>query len=598
MWQRYFPYNLRPYQKEVIEGIEDSKSKFILLQAPTGFGKTICVLSSVLGKGKRIFWVVRTGNQTDRPIEELMEIYKKGYNFIGISLRGKKDMCLMAKKFNARDNESVQELCKRWKKNCIYYKRLLNFEFLPNKPMRFSDIKEICKENKVCPYYLQIEIVPEADLISLNYNYIFTPLSKMFLRFFSNSILVVDEAHNIYDYIIKSYSDRITENTVERAFNELKKVGHNGILLKKLADLSYELKRLSERERVLDKEFFEDRGIGEEEAEILREYADKYLDYLIKIRKTPRSSLNHLQRFLRTFFENAGKPGKYLFLYRERDRWVLEYRDFDIREKLEEIWRRFDRIILMSGTLEPIDVFVNLLGIQNYTYIKVPHFVREENVLTLFLNDVTTKGESVEERFVDRYKIALEQFLKANFNVGIYFPSYNVLEIFKEFIKDTCKELEKEVYFEREDMPGDEALKIMEKLRERNSVLVGIAGGRFSEGVDFPGEIMEGIFIVGIPFERPNLILRKKLEFLRKVYGKRARYIGYVVPAIKKVSQTIGRILRSREDRGFIVLGDYRLIRNRIYFNLLPDFVKKTAHVDRSGNLEKYLDLFMSGKGI
>ncbi len=573
-----------------MEGIENSRSKFILLQAPTGFGKTICVLSSILGSKRRIFWVVRTGNETDRPIEELEKIFERGHNFKGISLRGKKDMCLLAEKFNAKDNESVQELCRRWKKNCVYYKRLKRFSFFLERPIKFSEIRKICKENMVCPYYLQMELLEDADVISLNYNYVFTPLSKMFLKEFQGSILVVDEAHNLYDYIITSYSDRVTERSFENAVQELRKIGGPGGIIERILGISRKLKQLSKRERIISEEILE--YLDPEFLEEIEYYAEKYLDYLVKIGKAPRSSLNHLRRFFETIVSNIGKPGKYLFLFEEKGRWVLEYKDFDVREKLEEIFGRFERIILMSGTLEPVKVTTEMLGIKEYTYIKVPDFVDKNKVISLFLNDVTTRGEEVEERFVGRYERSIRIFLEAPFNVGVYFPSYKVMEIFKETIREACREVGKKVYFEREDMTGHEASEIVKKMGEENSVLVGICGGRFSEGVDFPGKVMEGVYIVGIPFERPSLILRKKMEYFRKIYGRRARYYGYIVPAIRKISQTAGRIIRSKEDRGFFVFGDFRLVRNRIYYNLLPEYLKQNAFVDRSSEIKKYIERF------
>ncbi|MEM4142209.1 MAG: DEAD/DEAH box helicase family protein, partial [Thermoplasmata archaeon] len=103
---KYFPYEFRENQEEMYKFIKKYVDDYpICIQAPTGFGKTPITLSSLLEKGRNILWVVRTGTETDRPIEELKKINEKhGTNFLGISFRGKRDMCLLAReKIEDRD---------------------------------------------------------------------------------------------------------------------------------------------------------------------------------------------------------------------------------------------------------------------------------------------------------------------------------------------------------------------------------------------------------------------------------------------------------------------------------------------------------------
>jgi DNA excision repair protein ERCC-2 len=70
--------------------------KPVCINATTGFGKTPCILSALLPFRRRIIWAVRTGNESDRPIEELKAIDERASRrFFGLSYRGKKDMCLL-----------------------------------------------------------------------------------------------------------------------------------------------------------------------------------------------------------------------------------------------------------------------------------------------------------------------------------------------------------------------------------------------------------------------------------------------------------------------------------------------------------------------
>lgn len=118
----YFPYLIRQEQQRCLEFMRKNLKRNICLQAPTGFGKTIVILSTLLERGYPIIWAVRTGNETDRPIEELKIINKKkGTQFFGLSYRGKKDMCLLARnlKLKGWGYNDVALLCKSQKK-CKY----------------------------------------------------------------------------------------------------------------------------------------------------------------------------------------------------------------------------------------------------------------------------------------------------------------------------------------------------------------------------------------------------------------------------------------------------------------------------------------------
>ncbi|MBS7610227.1 hypothetical protein KEJ19_06660, partial [Candidatus Bathyarchaeota archaeon] len=139
----------------------------------------------------------------------------------------------------------------------------------------------------------------------------------------------------------------------------------------------------------------------------------------------------------------------------------------------------------------------------------------------------------------------------------------------------------------REEMKGDGERKA--KAKERTSlgegfgagVLFGVMGGRFAEGADFPGRELEAIFLVGIPFARPDVKTRLYIEYYEDLYGKeKGRRYAYVLPALKRASQALGRALRSREDRAVFILGDERYVQ---YIDLLPDYIQKTFRVIPGG---------------
>ncbi|MDK2464813.1 MAG: hypothetical protein QI223_08600, partial [Candidatus Korarchaeota archaeon] len=254
---KYFPYRPRKRQVELIEFIAANlrRGANICIQAPTGFGKTPVVLAALLdqveGSDLRIIWAVRTGNETDRPIEELTAVWKSwGKGPFGLSLRGKRDMCLLARERGIRDYRVVENLCRLKKETCVYYRRVRSLEGLTDRPLTFSELMRVSAERGMCPYYLQFLALRDATLVALSYNYILGPAGWAIRRIipFSRSILVVDEAHNIEGAAMSINSEKVTTTTVERAIDEVREYfpEENG-LLESLRSILLEMRRVGQK---------------------------------------------------------------------------------------------------------------------------------------------------------------------------------------------------------------------------------------------------------------------------------------------------------------------------------------------------------------
>ncbi len=94
--------------------------------------------------------------------------------------------------------------------------------------------------------------------------------------------------------------------------------------------------------------------------------------------------------------------------------------------------------------------------------------------------------------------------------------------------------------------------------RRSGAVLLAVQGGRSSEGVDFPGDQMNSVAIVGVPYAEPTPRIKAQIGYFEQFFSGHGRDYGYVIPAMKKASQAAGRPLRTLEDRAAIVFLDYR----------------------------------------
>ncbi len=581
-----FPYEPREGQMELMDFIRENEG-YLLVNAPTGFGKTPAVLYPLLEKGEQVIWAVRTGNETDRPIEEL----KKIGGAFGFSLRGKRDMCLLAKDYGSMDSDEVQFLCTKKKKECPYYKNLMDEDVfdLTYKPLLYSEILNIAKERKICPYYLQFQLIDLAQVLSLSYNYILNKSLIWILRKRFNlkeTTLVVDEAHNLQRMVMNLNHDEITSGSVERAMSEISEFsGHRAKeIWEFLNDLRMRFSTYTRKREInVDIIDFVDIGIISD----LKRYGTMVRSRKLKKGKRPASSLAHIARFFDESLDMMDE-GVFFILRREKKRIVLERWDARASEIFSEIWKLFGNVIFMSGTLKPFDAFMDIAGIEDAHKFDFSGFYNLSKIRVEIRDEMSTRGDTLPSNMAKKYVKDIAKFAENNFNIAVFSASYRVQNsLIKNGIIPSLENLGREVFVEEEGMPGDVGREILEDFKKASpkGVLLGTASGRFAEGADFPGESLVGVYLVGIPFERVTLKTKLFLDYYKKVYGHRGRYYGYVIPALRTASQALGRALRSREDRGYFILGDKRYRFPR-YFNLLPGYIRNA-----------YLSSFESLKG-
>ena len=90
-------------------------------------------------------------------------------------------------------------------------------------------------------------------------------------------------------------------------------------------------------------------------------------------------------------------------------------------------------------------------------------------------------------------------------------------------------------------------------------ILAGVFGGKLSEGIDYNNNILEAVVCIGIPVAPPSVFSDALKEFLETKFGRNKGWLyGSIQPAVNSVIQAMGRPIRSKEDRAFIVLLDSR----------------------------------------
>jgi DNA excision repair protein ERCC-2 len=216
----------------------------------------------------------------------------------------------------------------------------------------------------------------------------------------------------------------------------------------------------------------------------------------------------------------------------------------------------------MSGTLQPLEQYARTMGLPDTTVKKIyPTPFPPENRSVVYVNDVTTRYEDLKNPAMNE-RIAKHLISLCNAvekNILVFFKSYDLMAKIRPMIE---REIDKRAYWE-ESRYQKRTMASLEQFRKgRNGVFFSVMGGSIAEGIDFPGDEASLAIIVGVPYLPPTVESKAMEMMFDKRYGAGTGW-AYVseVPAIRKMKQAIGRLIRTETDRGMAVVLDSRASR-------------------------------------
>jgi len=627
---KYFPYaEVRPHQDEFIEAVFEAveKGRSVLIEGSNGLGKTIAALTACLPKAMerkfKILYVARTHRQHDRVIEELQAISKK-QPVSGIAVRGRHEMCLnpliAGYKVDAR---VAMEICDMLKANhrCPYHRNIEEkaedlFETLQQialHPCTASEILRICRRSNFCPYELVKLSLEEMNVVALSYLYVFDPAIRgPFFRSLetplSKVILVIDEAHNLPETAVDIASSTLSLFTVKQAEAEAKRLNH-----KDIADFAKTLR--NEIERMSESTVNEALVQPESLIEVAKDKAGlddpqgffEHMEHvgtlikrgLLSEGRPPRSFIHGMSCFLLRWLETAKDEAFVNVLSKYASRQglptaKLEIAALDPSKITALVFSEAYSCIVMSGTLQPLEAYIRMTDLPEDTVKKVvPSPFPKEHVLPLICCGVTT---AMEKRTPEMYGKIIERIgevvTNTPANTGIFAASYKVLgKLLAEGLK---KAVDKPLFCEYRSMTSRDNERMVAEFKayakRGGAVLLGVQGGRTSEGVDFPGDEMNSVAIVGLPYAEPTPKVKAQIDYFEKRFPGYGREYGYVVPAMKRAAQGAGRPIRTLEDKGAMVFLDYRFA-TPYCRGFLPSWIRDNLRVlpDESGVIAEEL---------
>ena len=631
----YFPYSsVRPYQDEFINTIYTAVSnrQSVLIEGSNGLGKTISALAACLPiaieKKLKILYVARTHRQHDRVIEELRAVYKR-HPVAGVSIRGRNEMCLNV--FAARgafDSKSLMEVCEllKTKSRCPYYLNVKEQTFdymqlqqqISTLPYTSSEIQSVCKKKEICPYELVKASLSDTKVIALSYLYVFdSAIRTAFLKNLNTElqkiILIVDEAHNLPETAIDISSNNLSLFVLKQAELEANKFGNKDI--ETFAHFfRTEVEKLTDkinREEIINPDLIID--IIQKQGSVsnprdffehIHEVGGSIKRNLLAEGKNPRSYVHAMAEFLLRWLETVG-DSSYInvasrYFTKENNKTAkLEIVALDPSKITEPVFSATYANVIMSGTLQPLEAYSRITKLpKNTVQFIAPSPFPKEHVFSAVCLGVTT---SMEKRTPSMYKKMIKKISEVvqntPTNTGVFAASFEVLNsLINEGLGFA---LEKPLFHEKRGMPSKANEKLVADFKafgdKGGAVFLGVQGGRTSEGVDFPGNQMNSVIVVGVPYAEPTPRVRAQIDYYEKCFPGFGREYGYILPAMKKASQAAGRPIRTLEDKGAIVFLDYRFS-NGYCRSFLPAWISNKMKIipDLDGALAKEIHGFFN----
>ena len=266
---------------------------------------------------------------------------------------------------------------------------------------------------------------------------------------------------------------------------------------------------------------------------------------------------------------------------------IVRFTCLDASIAIKPIFERFSSVIITSGTISPLDMYPKMLNFDTVLQQSYSMTLAKKSFLPMIL----TKGSdqvAISSRFeirndpsiVRNYGSMLLEFAKITPDgMVVFFPSYLYMEsiITMWQTMGILDEVWKYKLLLVETPDAQETALALETYRKacsngRGAILLSVARGKVSEGIDFDHHYGRTVLMIGIPFQyTESRILKARLEFLRENYQIRENdFLSF--DAMRHAAQCLGRVLRGKDDYGVMVLADRRFARKK---NQLPKWISQ-----------------------
>ena len=635
----------------ISDGIDALKNRgFLLAAAPTGIGKTAAALASALNAANqsenaeipKIMFLTGRQSQHRIVVDTIREINKRlppGFPRVKVvDIIGREGMCKVVDRSTGKCNCEVGVTESE--------RRFLRAElegYIHSEPRHVDQVLKRVSKTDVCAWATAREAAKNTRIIVCDYNHVFVegvrdsslPVMGVDLE---NTILIIDEAHNLPDRVRSGLERRITERVFQRALsdvqeykegmekreadmeipesNQLRDAKFLEMQIKALRDDAGLSKWFSEKKsenkrtkgddiRITTQEFLDvvSNAIGEipeesteDDISRLRKMIARLVSVVIEededSDEDEQNDCTRLAEILEICIRYRKNPALALVFDELLDEPRVTSHLLDPSVVGAPIFEQCLGSILMSGTLFPPEMYAEILGIpiNRSECNEYSSGFPLGNRPVLIASDVTSKYTEREASFASIIGHIKSVIDNTNGNVAIFAPSYSMLDrIHGEFENSWSP---KKIFKEEQRMSKSGVESLISKLYEHKQMggaaLFGVLSGKLSEGVDYSENVLSALVCVGLPLPPPSAKQDALMEYYSKKFDRnRAWNYASLQPAVNSIMQALGRPIRKSEDRAIVVLLEKRLLERRVS-NCMPEMQKmRTSKPERTAERVK-----------
>lgn len=564
----------RQGQPEALSALRRAMARqaVVAMQAPTGFGKTGVALQLALealrdGLVRRIIYL--TGKSTGqlaalRQLRQAMPPRDTGLAVLQLRSRAEHArVCPLAQCDGGRSCRPDPE----------------QPPMLPEQPWGLlrdgspdmDDLVRVAAEAQMCPYELRRCLLPYADVWVCDYNYLWASGPSGLLAEVpgyapQETFLLIDEAHNLPSRVADACSFVTDAASAHALALALEDAGGSAQLRLRAEAWAGCLEGLSACERLSPNDEYTTLDTLEQLVEGLKATA---LDW--DSLATPLAELaSALPLWLKGWQDER----------LERLCWVprggsLEVRVLDAGPLIAEVLGQFRSSLLMSATLHPWRRFCETLGAPQPEPLLVEGRAPWRETAYEVAIDATVDTRL--KRRSEFYAVTAQTLAVAAQQgpVAVFFSSYQYAETLRTYVDALGLGLQIAVQPRRADLSGQ--LQFIDESLLTAHLLFFVLGSSFSEGVDHLGGRVERAVVVGPALPEVNAVQQARMEACHRLGRSQAFEQVYLEPALRKINQALGRLVRGPGQRAQILLHGQRFTDPRTQALLLPEYRSETV---------------------
>ena len=591
----YFPFDkFRRGQREMMAAVYQTMKDDDILYAiaPTGIGKTMAslfaTLKSLTEDNQKIFYLSAKTQGKKVALDTMDMLHESGLETKTLEITSKDTICFLDKR------ECDPEKCPFGKGFFDRLQEAMVDIFDHETLMTREVVERYARKHTVCPFEFSLYVSYFVDVIICDYNYVFDPRSHL-IRYFDEDnykpLILVDEAHNMISRSRDMYSATLVRSDfikLRRLANKIKPTIRNAV--KKVLDqfdafeeqltLSPFLSFKTLNESFLDSIFNLMKKIenGIKENPKYPKKIDVIEGYLALLGFT-----RIFEYYNDAYLTNVEKLSD--------DDISITIQCLDASEFiLDTIKNKTYGSVLFSATLYPIDYYKELITNGYGETLKIRSPFDSNRLKLVVMNQISTRYQhrtgSIQQ-VIDTIESVLSS-KKGNYIA--FFPSYQYMN---QVIENLPLDIDADLIVQEREM--DQRLRdiIVERFKnynDKSQLAFFVMGGMFAEGIDYVGDMLNGVMIVGVGLPMLSDTNNQLKDYYQEKFSKGFEY-AYTYQGMNKVIQAVGRVIRTDSDYGIAILIDDRF-NTPLYKKLFPMEWKKYEIIDNPKNLKKSLDLF------